>query len=80
MLGAMSKFRPNSLRKKSFHMLTLNKPFWSKDQNDLCKEGSIRNDFFGTNLDEIWTWSLMYLFAVYLFIYFVDFVASQCFS
>ena len=28
----MSKFRLNSLRKKSFHMLTLNKPFWSKDE------------------------------------------------
>ena len=27
-------------------MLTLNKPFWSKDQI-----------FFETNLDEIWTWS-----------------------
>ena len=52
----MSKCRPNSLRKKSFHMLTLNNPFWSKDQNDLFK-GSIWNDFFqnefGRNLDMV---------------------------
>ena len=49
--GVMSKFRPNSLRNKSFQMLTLNNPLRSKDQNDLFK-GSIWNDFFS---ERIWT-------------------------
>ena len=52
----MSKFRPNSLRNKSFHMLTLNNPFWSDWMT--CSKPAYGTIFFGTNLDEIWTWFL----------------------
>ena len=43
--GPCQNFVENSLWKKSFHMLALNKSFWSLDQNGLFKV-RICNDYF----------------------------------